>query len=194
MGPTCEPQTMPSGRGEGVPLCESHGSYTCDVACFSCPVDAEPSEVHAGSGSPAPRGPPESESRRQAAPHPVQLSCPPGPTKELSAKQACPHSRLLPRSAQLPGPCQGFNEEQRKPGPRPPKLRGWPWDPRLCPADAGSPHYDNQSVFPPQTKKAPPEEPWSPAAPSLASAASSLTRSKPRPVFIRGKGRKVQGD
>nr|KAF6287280.1 hypothetical protein mPipKuh1_009972 [Pipistrellus kuhlii] len=182
--------------GEGVPLCESHGSYTWDVACFSCLVDAETSEVHAGSGSPAPQCRPLRVNPAGRQPRPRAADLPAGPNKGTFWKAGLspqpPPSTVCPAPWALPRLQRGAKENWA-PAPeitRDPRL----WDPRLCPADAGPPHYDNQSVFPPQTKKAPSEEPWSPAAPSLASAASSLTRSKPRPVFIRGKGRKVQGD
>lgn len=111
-----------------------------------------------------------------------------GSYKKTSCKAALSPK---PPSAVTPphGPRQGFDEEQRRAGTRNHKCG--------LGSIASAPQtrvrlIRSISAFPSQTKKAPSGEPWSPAAPSLASAASSLTRPKPGPAFIKGKGGKCR--
>lgn len=86
---------------------------------------------------------------------PGRGSCVSGPTKTFPAKQPCPQSGLPPPTP-LNGPDPDLNESKGNPGSGP-KI-SVAWRPRRpCPADASSPHHDNQGAFSLQTKEAPHE-------------------------------------
>lgn len=159
-GPRVSPEPRPSTArgadshsstrtGRPVPLRESRGGYTHDVALVYPPGSSFGNaqwvltHVRCALG-PGRTGPP-----RRWHPCPERLSACGPHTGTFS--RAAPSPRRPSTSSPAP---RAVKEGQREPGPRP-EITVWAGARGPCPADASLPHYDNGRFFPSQTKEAP---------------------------------------